>query len=375
MKPRERLQSTLRHRTPDRIPADFGGGPATLIHPTAYAHLLEHLGLPPEHVIASNHGEGQVVRPSNAVLERFEIDVRGIDLPGPGVAETRGAAGESYIDSWGVTWRKAEPKAPYLAIRGPLQSLDWPTEADASSFPHPDKEDPRWTAGLRERCLAIRKAGDHALVLNLGNVTFALAQRVRGFTEMFEDLLLNPRFSAAFMERITEVVCGIIATALDDVGDLLDCVSIADDMGMQQQPYMRPELYRKMVKPHHLRVVETIRRHTDAVVILHSDGSVVSMIPDFIDIGIEVLNPVQVSAAGMDTAVLKREYGADLTFWGAIDTHRVLPYGSPDDVRDEVRRRIDDLGTDGGFVIASVHNIQAETPPENVVAMFTAPRT
>jgi uroporphyrinogen decarboxylase len=367
MTPRERVLQALRHQAPDEIPADFGGGPATMIHPTAYARLLAHLGLEPEQPV-SGRGEGQVVTPSEAVLQRFAIDVRGIDLSAPDDRQSQSADGTSYVDDWGVTWKKSGPAAPYIAARGPLQALDQPSVADATSFPYPEPDQPTWTAGLRESARAIRQRGEHALVLNLGNITFSIAQRVRGFAELFEDLLINREFATALLEQVSDFCCRVATNALIEVGELIDAVSVSDDMGMQTQAYMSPRLYRETVKPHHARVIDTIRRNSDAFVILHSDGAIAELLPDFIDAGVQVINPVQVSAAGMDSRLLKREFGRDLTFWGAIDTHRVLPVGSATDVTD-------DLAGDGGYVIASVHNIQAETPAENVVAMFDAPRS
>jgi uroporphyrinogen decarboxylase len=133
---------------------------------------------------------------------------------------------------------------------------------------------------------------------------------------------------------------------------------------------MRPEVYRKMVKPYHRRLVEATKRKTDAKVLLHSDGSIYALLTDLVDIGVDAINPVQVSAAEMDSKRLKQEFGADLSFWGGIDTQEVLPRGTPEDVRNEVKTRLADLGPGGGYVLAAVHNIQSEVPPENVVAMF-----
>ncbi|MBM3956886.1 MAG: hypothetical protein FJ313_02395, partial [Gemmatimonadetes bacterium] len=139
--------------------------------------------------------------------------------------------------------------------------------------------------------------------------------------------------------------------------------------------FMSRDLYRKMVKPHHAQEIETIRKHTKAYVVLHSDGAIFDLIPDLIDAGVQVLNPVQTSASGMDPQRLKRAFGRNLRFWGGIDTQRVLPRGTPADVAAEVRTRISDLGRNGGYVLASVHNIQAEVPPENIVAMFETARS
>jgi uroporphyrinogen decarboxylase len=161
----------------------------------------------------------------------------------------------------------------------------------------------------------------------------------------------------------------------ETVAPYVDVIQFEDDLGMQDRPLLRPELYREVVKPYHARLFGFAKARSDAYLMLHSDGAVAPLIPDFIDMGVDILNPVQVSAAGMDTKRLKRAFGDEIVFWGAgCDSQRVLPFGTPEAVRDEVRRRIDDLAPGGGFVFAPVHNIQAEVPAENVVAMFEAAR-
>ena len=231
-------------------------------------------------------------------------------------------------------------------------------DLDAVAWPIADN--PTRFAGLRPAMERMRAETDRAIILNLRNATFALSQRLRGFSELLEDLILNPAFATALQERVSDVVCGIAAAALRE----------ADDMGTQTQPFMSPALYRSMVKPHHARLVATLRAGSSAKVVMHNDGAIAGLIPDFIDIGVDAINPVQVNATGMDPARLKREFGAHLSFWGGVDTQRILPYGSPQDVADEVRRRLGDLGRGGGYVLAAVHNIQAEVPPANVVAMY-----
>ena len=148
-------------------------------------------------------------------------------------------------------------------------------------------------------------------------------------------------------------------------------MSYGDDVGTQRTPLMRPELYRRLIKPFHRSMAAAVHRFNKPI-IYHSCGAISSLIPDLLDVGIDALNPVQVAAAGMDTKRLKKEYGRDLTFWGAIDTQNVLPRGTPDDVRNEVKRRIEDLSAGGGYVLAPVHNVQPEVPPENLVAMLEA---
>ncbi|MGD2166078.1 MAG: uroporphyrinogen decarboxylase family protein, partial [Anaerolineae bacterium] len=159
------------------------------------------------------------------------------------------------------------------------------------------------------------------------------------------------------------------------VGPYVDVVQFEDDLGMQDRPLLRPELYREMVKPYHGRLFRFVKSHCDAYVLLHTDGAVAPLIPDFIDMGVDILNPVQVSAAGMATETLKREYGDQITFWGGgCDSQGVLPFGTPEDVADEVKRRIDDLAPGGGYVFAPIHNIQPDVPSENVVAMYRTAR-
>ncbi len=370
MSHRDRVRRALNHEETDRVPVDFGGGPATQIHPTAYANLLNHLGFPEENLPVSHRGEGQVVAPSEKILQHFDIDVRGFYTSEPDSSLGRPIATNRYSDEWGVEWEKSDVLHPYINVLGPLQHISEPVASDVDSIEWPVADDAGRIRGLRDKILTVREQTDYAIVLNLPNSTFALTQRVRGFVETLEDLLLHEAFAEAVQEKITDVICGIAILSLNEVGDLIDGVSFGDDMGVQNQSYMSADLYRKMVKPHHARFVETLHKHTDAKVITHSDGSIRELIPDFIDIGVDVINPVQVSAIGMEPEELSRDFGNALAFWGGIDTQHVLPFGTPSDVADAVRGRRNDLGKGGGYVQASVHNIQSEVPPENIVAMF-----
>ncbi len=377
MSHRERVVRALNHKETDRVPLDLGGGPATQIHPDAYERLLAHIGFDPEPPrpgadIEGGRGEGQVIVPSRKVLDHFDADVRGVfpHLADSDTGETIDAL--SYVDEWGATWRKASARSPYINVSGPLQHLTDPTPADLDTIRWPVADDPTRITGLRERTMGLLTDTDYAIVLHIGNTTLALAQRLRGFAELLEDMLVNPTFATALMERVTDIVCTMAEAAVGSVTDLVDCVSTADDLGIQTQPFMHPDLYRAMVKPHHARLAATVHGLTEAKLILHSDGAIRDLIPDLIDAGIDVLNPVQVNAVGMSATELKREFGSELSFWGGIDTQKVLPFGSPSDVTRAVRGQIENLGNGGGYVVASVHNILAEVPPENIVAMCEA---
>jgi uroporphyrinogen decarboxylase len=275
----------------------------------------------------------------------------------------------SYRDEWGVFWTRPESGGHFIFQEGPFQKKE-PTLAELEKYPWPEPRLPHRIEGLKERAKQLHEETDYAVFLRLPYGIVWDCQRVRGFGQWLEDLVVNPVLAEALMDYSAMVNVGITEYALEEVGEYVDIVGFPDDLGFQDRPFMRPEVYRKMVKPYHGRVVDAIKRNTDAKVLMHNDGAIYPMIQDYIDIGVEVLNPVQVSAANMDSRRLKEEFGKDLSFWGAIDTGEVLPLGTPEDVRAEVKTRIDDLGPSGGYVLASVHNIQAEITAENIVAMF-----
>jgi uroporphyrinogen decarboxylase len=188
-------------------------------------------------------------------------------------------------------------------------------------------------------------------------------------------MALKPDVVSALFDRIKEFQMRLWEKTLDVVGDNVDICLHSDDLGMQNNPFMSPDMYRKLLKPRHTELFDHIKKSAkpEVKLLLHSCGSVRKLIPDLIDTGIDALNPVQVSAAGMDSSELKKEFGSELSFWGGgVDTQNILPYGSTSEVRDEVNRRIDDLAPGGGFVFTAVHNVQPDVPAENLRAMLEA---
>jgi uroporphyrinogen decarboxylase len=365
---RDRVVMALNHEEADRVPRDLAQGPATGINATAYSRLVDHIGIGEETTHLTVDRRGLTATPSETVLERFDIDFRSLAPGTPDAGPDEDVDEDSFRDEWGVMW--ARPQGGHFITRtGPFQQREL-TSAEMSRYRWPVPRDPGRIRGLREQALRLRTTTDYAIVLRLPYAIVRECQRVRGFGEWLEDLLLLPILAEELMEHCLDVSAGIAEYVLQEVGDLVDVVSFPDDMGFQDRPYVRPELYREMIKPYHRRLVEAIKSNTEAKVVMHSDGSVYPIIPDFIEIGVDALNPVQVSAKDMDSQRLKAEFGEDMCFWGGIDTHRVLPTGTPEAVRGEVKTRIADLAPGGGYVLASVHNIQAEVPPENIVAMF-----
>ena len=364
---RERVLTALEHREPDRVPLDIGG--VFSIHVEAYRRLLHHLGWEEEARRVRYNPTSLMAVLDDRFLQMADVDCRSVSVgPGSTILDEN-----SYRDEWGVLWRRAEG-GHFINWKGPLQDLEEPTQADLDRVPWPDPQDPEKYRGLEERVRRIRAETDCALVLNLGYGIVREAQRVRGFAEFFEDLLLRPAFAEALMERVLEVSAGVARRALQLVGDLVDVVNFPDDMGFQDRCYVRPELYRRLIRPYHARLVEAMKSSAPARVMLHSDGAIYDIIKDFVEIGIDAINPVQTTAVGMEPGRLKREFGASLVFWGAVDTQRVLPFGSPGEVKNFVRHLIHTLGPGGGYVVGSYHNIQAEVPPENILAMVEAVR-
>lgn len=208
-------------------------------------------------------------------------------------------------------------------------------------------------------------------MLNLRSSVVERTLFLRGFTEFLSDLVLDPALVQSILEHMLQYACDVADTALSEVGDLVDVVEISDDMGGEDRPFFSPDTFRKQINPYLRKVVDAIKSRTKAKIVQHNDGAIFDLIGDLIDVGIDAINPVQVSARGMgDTKRLKKVYGDNMCFWGGIDTHKLLPFGTPEQVASETRRIIEDLGRDGGLVLASVHNIQDDVPPANVVAMF-----
>lgn len=369
---RERILAALDRRPSDRLPVDLGGTLATTTTARAHERLRAHLGLPAEPPAPVFATRSSTVIPDAAILDRFDVDARPLLLGSPDSRPDRWLSADAFVDEWGVTWTRPEG-GHFICTDGPFYGMEEPTVRDLETFQWPDPADRGRYRGLRERARALRETGDHAIVLNLPVGPIHQCQFMRGYGEWLEDLLLNPGFAEGLMDRVVDCWVQIVDEALAGVGEDVDLVVYGDDVGTQRGPLVAPDLYRRVIKPWHRRMSEAVRRHGKPIV-YHSCGSIYALVPDLVEIGIDALNPVQVTAADMDTARLKREFGRDLAFWGGIDTQRVLPLGTPADVREEVRRRVADLAEGGGYVLCAVHNIQPEVPPENVVAMYDAAR-
>jgi len=369
---RERVLTALKREQPDRVPLDLGGSLASTINIHAYRRLMARLGFGEAPPVAYLSRRSNSVLPDERLQSYLDVDCRAVILNDPDVNPERELPDGSLTDEWGIIWKHLGDGQHFINHDGPFYGLE-PDPGLIQKFAWPDPLDPGRFRTLRSQAQAHRARTDAAIILVLGTGLVHQIQFMRGYAASLEDLIVAPDFVQAFMERYTDFWVRMTEGALQQVGDLVDLAMFGDDLGTQRGPVMNPSLYRRLIKPYHARMVQTIKRFGKPV-LLHSCGSVAAFIPDFIEVGLDALHPIQVSAKDMESAKLKREFGRDITFWGGVDTQRALPLGTPQEVREEVRRRIADLGPGGGYVLGAVHNIQAEVPVDNILAMFEAAR-
>ena len=397
MNHRERVLTSLRHREPDRVPLDLGGTVDSTILAVGYRGLRDRLELDPGVVrVADVYQHTALV--DEDLRAALGIDVR---LVGDEPTEWRKGAlpdgspalfpdrfrparqpdgSQVVVNGAGTVVLKMPRDGHYFdPVHSPLAYTTTAREIDQHldairSYDKPPHLDTSYEE-LAVKARTLREETDYLLVGFFGGHVFQASQSLRGWDTFLLDLLINRAFAETLMDRLVQANIERFERYAETVGRYVDVIQFEDDLGMQDRPLLRPELYREVVKPYHARLFRFARSKCDAYLLLHTDGAVAPFIPDFIEMGIDAVNPVQVSAAGMDSRPLKREFGDDIVFWGGgCDSQRVLPFGTPQEVADEVKRRIDDLAPGGGFVFAPIHNIQSEVPPENVVAMFATAR-
>lgn len=385
LSPRERVAQALRHVEPDRVPTDF------LATPEIWKRLSDHLQLPPAAPELAEY-----IDPSReAILRHFEIDMRLLSYDmfcRP--PESRMQPG-AVVDWWGTMnrstpnrmWRQRLEDGTFLDIWGthgkivynqfggyeefaswPLSFASEASELKSHPWPEPDWWDFSPLPWLVQQLDPDRK---YWLRFRIGSV-FEIAWQLRGMQEFLIDLAATPEIPHYIMGRLGEVYVENTRRVLDLIGDRLDMVYFYDDVATQNSLMISPDMWRSFVRPHHARLVE-LAHARGLKVMYHCDGAIYPLIPELIDLGIDLLNPIQPDAKNMDGRKLKREFGDRLAFHGGIDINHTLPQGTPDEVRAEVRDRVHNLGLGGGYVMASSHHIQPDTPVENILAMYETP--
>ena len=371
---RERVQTVLSHEIPDRVPIVLGASNATGISTPAYRRLKVYLGVEAEEKYLYDWPELGTAALDEVVLERLHSDVRGVHDREPASIREKNQTrepGSPYFNSWGVGSIEGDPGTWFPAIH-PLAETH--AIEDIETYPWPDMDDPTRVAHVQAEAQRLADENKYA-ILATPWLLFPLerAYAMQRMDRFMRNLGKYPDFTRALLTKITELCKTLMGHFLHEIGDNIDMIKIGDDLGMQNSLLMSPKMYREIVKPIHGDYISFIKSRTKAKVFFHTDGDVFPLIPDFIEMGVDILNPVQTSAGKMSNLEeLKRQFGKNIIFCGAIDTHRVLPFGTPDEVRAEVKRIIEILGKDGGYMLSSVHTIMPDVPPENILAMVDA---
>jgi uroporphyrinogen decarboxylase len=336
--------------------------------------LINHLGSTDE--IRIMDAVQQLAKPCEQVLERFHVDTRYVAAGaasswkgGIVKAQRDGRNWDDLTDEFGIRWSMPEDAPYYMDIT--LHPLAHASLADVKDYPWPKGDDPGRFAGLRERALTLKKETPYAVVSGISGVVYEICWYMRGLEQWFCDLMGNTEFCEAMLDQTLKFWMDWFRLFLDEVGDVVDVIMIGDDLAGQNGPLFNPAIYRRIVKPRHKRLVHYIRSRTQAKIWYHTCGACMDLIPEIIDNGAHILNPVQVSARNMDPVELKRRFGTQMAFWGGgVDAQHILPRGTPKEVAENVRQNVKALMPGGGYVFNNVHNIQGEVPPENVVALF-----
>jgi len=378
MNPRTRLLTTLDHGEPDRVPFDLGSTQVTGIHEVAYRALRAALGLPAVEPRLCDAIQ-RLALPDDDLLQALGVDTRGLfPLNSHNLPFDEEDSGDYWLyrDEWGIVHRRPKDDGLYYSIwQVPLPHEDVSVQ-EIERYPWPDMGAAWRFAGLREQAERHRAAG-YAVVLKDGFAgIFEFAQRMVGMENLLVMMALRPEAAEALFDQLLALKLAYWQTALAELGELVDVVTYADDYGSQVSQIISPRMFRRLLKPRVQQVLELqAKLAPHSYRFFHSDGNVRPLIPDMIEIGVQVLNPLHIRATGMEPTALKRDFGRDLVFWGGgVDTQGVLPNGTPQEVKEDVRRNVAALAPGGGYVFNTIHNIQADVPAENVLAMVEALR-
>jgi len=366
MNSRERVLKALNHEEPDMVPVDMGSTENTTLCRLAYINLRQYLGMPPDLEPYVINRMMDSVFPEEDLLEKYEIDFRAVRPSSayqPKIKELQ----NGFIDEYEIRWKKASYY--YDMIEHPLaeKTLD---DLDKALYADPYIEERK--IGLREQAKALYENTDYCITVgHIAMGPFEMSGNMRSYEKFLMDMYIDPDYANALLDKNLKNTIGFWDVYLEEVGEFVQVVCQGDDLGTQIGPWISPKMYREWIKPRHKELFDFIRSKTNAKIFLHSCGSVYDLIPDLIEIGVEVLNPVQVTAAKMDLKTLKEDFGKDICFWGGgVDTQEILPNASLEELKDHVKETIDIMAPGGGFIWVPVHNIQSDIPPEKIDAAY-----
>ncbi len=407
MNSRERILAAINHQEPDGLPVDLGSTPSSGISAIAYHKLKLHLDMQSGHTRVYDVVQ-QLAQPEDAILDRYRIDA--IDI---------GRAFDERDEDWYDITLPNDIPVQFPAWFKPVRQPDGEWDAfapdgtriaskplgadffDQTCFPYVDgypadyadlsavmpkvlwsglvhspwnhAADADFWVQLRQRAIALRASSDRALMIVVGCNLFEWGTFLRRIDNFLSDLVLDQANVERLLDALMERHMATLEKVCKAVGDVADIVRFGDDLGTDNGPFMPPKTYRKLIKPRQKMLTDYVKQHSQMRTFLHSCGSIYKILPDLIEAGFEVINPVQISSRDMEPERLKREFGADITFWGGgCDTRRVLNSGTPEQVKDHVRKNIETFAPGGGFVFNTVHNILPDVPPQNIEAMFAA---
>ena len=376
MNAREEILKTLNHEEPDRVPFDLAGTIWTGITNTAYQNLLKYLGMKASEPVWSDVIQ-QIVIPSEEILNKLKVDTRGVfplTSHNWDVFSKLKDCGDywEYFDEWNFVHHFPKNGYWFSLVKSPWEEVDFERENIIESFSWPDARNKLRIAGIRGKAIHYQNQDKIVVIKGLCAGLFEMHQRIRGMTNAMIDPFMVPVNSDKLVGKLADLKIEFWEETLSEIADVVDVVGEGDDYGTQLSQLISPEQFRAYYKPHFKRVLKFIKDKAPNVkLIFHSCGSVRPIIPDLIEIGVDILNPVHINATGMEPVRLKKDFGQSIAFWGGgVDTQKVLPSGTIQDVIDDVKKNIDALAPGGGFVFSTVHNIQAEVPPENIMAMW-----
>ena len=407
MTPRERVLAAIAHQQPDRVPIDLGSTPSSGISAIAYGNLTRHLGIPNSKTRVYDVVQ-QLAQPEDEILNRFKIDVvdlgrtfnpcdtdwydiqlfdgntaqyprwfRPVATPDGGykVYDAEGTEiaiqlkNMNFYDQSCFPWLDDYP-TDFSGLPKAMGKIHW---AALAHSPWDNAGQPDFWQRLRENAIALRQSSDRAIMVVIGCNLFEWGTFLRRIDNFLMDLIAEPENVERLLDALLAIHMQTLERVCRAVGDIVDVCRFGDDLGMDTGPFMAPEIYRRFFKPRHAQMCAYVHRHSTMKTFLHSCGSIFSLMPDLIEAGFDVINPVQTACYQMEPERLKAAFGKDITFWGGgACTRHVLNRGSVQEVKDDVKRRLDILAPGGGFVFNTIHNILPDVPPQNIVAMVEA---
>jgi uroporphyrinogen decarboxylase len=408
MTSRERVLEAINHGKPDRIPVDMGATPSSGISAIAYSNLVKHINHP-ELPVQIYDVVQQLAQPDMFILDRFGVDVLDIgrtfnNLPTDWHPVTMANGAGAFYPKWYnpvkqpdgsyITFdddgKRVLSKMPigatffdqtyfpyvdgypsdYKNLDAEMHRIMWARDAH-SPWDHAGEDD-FWTQ-LRKRTIRLRNTTDKALIVVCGCNLFEWGTFLRRMDNFLMDLMCDTENVEKLLDQLLVRHLATLKKVCNAVGDIVDIIRFGDDLGMSTGPFMDAETYRTLFKPRHKILCDYVKTHSKMHTFIHSCGSISLLMPDLIEAGIEIFNPVQTNSYRMEPAFLKKEFGRDCTFWGGgIETVGTLNQGPVEKIREQVLSRLEIFSEGGGFVFNTVHNILPDVPPQNIIAMFDA---